>query len=108
MALIACPECAKEISDKALICPHCGHPMRGRQSAGTNDSSATKGMTPEDDVTPQATGREWRIVQLIGGLMMIIGVVAWIGNSSDAGMVFFLGCAIFLGGKLGPRWIQRT
>lgn len=28
MALIKCPECEKEISDKALSCPHCGYPMK--------------------------------------------------------------------------------
>ena len=27
MALIKCPECQKEISDKAHICPHCGYPI---------------------------------------------------------------------------------
>lgn len=27
MALINCPECGKEISDKAISCPHCGNPM---------------------------------------------------------------------------------
>lgn len=27
MALINCPECGKEISDKALSCPNCGNPM---------------------------------------------------------------------------------
>lgn len=27
MALINCPECGKEISDKAVSCPHCGNPM---------------------------------------------------------------------------------
>jgi hypothetical protein len=26
MALIKCPECGKEISDKAASCPHCGIP----------------------------------------------------------------------------------
>lgn len=26
MALIKCPECGKEISDKAISCPHCGCP----------------------------------------------------------------------------------
>ena len=101
MALIACPECAKEISDKAAACPHCGHPMKDSQNAATKDSPVAKAMTPEDDVTPQATGREWRIVQLIGGLLVVTGAVAWIGNSSDAGMVFFLGCVIYLGGRLG-------
>ena len=27
MALISCPECGREISDKAAACPHCGNPM---------------------------------------------------------------------------------
>ena len=27
MALIKCPECGKEISDKALACPNCGCPI---------------------------------------------------------------------------------
>ena len=27
MALIKCPECGKEISDKARACPNCGNPM---------------------------------------------------------------------------------
>lgn len=27
MALISCPECSKEISDKASNCPNCGYPV---------------------------------------------------------------------------------
>lgn len=27
MALIQCPECGKEVSDKARKCPHCGYPL---------------------------------------------------------------------------------
>ena len=27
MALIKCPECGKEISDKASSCPSCGYPI---------------------------------------------------------------------------------
>lgn len=27
MALIKCPECGKEISDRAESCPHCGYPI---------------------------------------------------------------------------------
>ncbi len=29
MALMNCPECEREISDQAMMCPHCGHPIRG-------------------------------------------------------------------------------
>ena len=28
MALISCPECGKEISDRAECCPHCGFPLK--------------------------------------------------------------------------------
>ena len=28
MALISCPECNKEVSDKAEVCIHCGYPLR--------------------------------------------------------------------------------
>ncbi|MEQ2827819.1 MAG: zinc-ribbon domain-containing protein [Anaerobutyricum hallii] len=27
MALIKCPECELQVSDKALSCPHCGFPL---------------------------------------------------------------------------------
>ncbi|MDP2397634.1 MAG: hypothetical protein Q8M53_04685 [Burkholderiales bacterium] len=100
MSMIACPECAKEISDKAAVCPHCKKPAAKMQNAAANASPSIKTMTPAEDVTSPA-GKEWKIVQLIGGLLMVIGVVAWIGNSSDAGMVIFLGCLIYLGGRLG-------
>lgn len=28
MALISCPECEKEVSDKAKSCPNCGFPFK--------------------------------------------------------------------------------
>jgi tellurium resistance protein TerD len=33
MALINCPECSREISDKAEACPQCGCPIAKRQSS---------------------------------------------------------------------------
>lgn len=30
MALIKCPECGKEISDKANVCIHCGYPIKNK------------------------------------------------------------------------------
>lgn len=38
MALIACPECARQVSDKAEACPQCGYPVRAacsRSPAGS-------------------------------------------------------------------------
>ena len=31
MALMTCPDCAKEVSDQAPVCPHCGRPLRTPQ-----------------------------------------------------------------------------
>lgn len=33
MALVACPECGHNVSDKALACPSCGFP-RGESGSG--------------------------------------------------------------------------
>ena len=37
MALIKCPECGKEISDKAGACPHCGCPIGNTEQATQNN-----------------------------------------------------------------------
>lgn len=33
MALIYCPECGKQVSDKATSCPHCAYPLNNERSA---------------------------------------------------------------------------
>jgi len=33
MALIHCPECNREISDRAAMCPNCGYPLAGTYAA---------------------------------------------------------------------------
>ncbi len=33
MALIKCPECGREISDKAVNCPNCGAPVQSKQNS---------------------------------------------------------------------------
>ena len=34
MALIKCPECGKEISDKAKACPNCVYPLDSKRISG--------------------------------------------------------------------------
>lgn len=41
MALIKCPECGKEVSDKADSCPECGYPI-SRKSAPPESSRKNK------------------------------------------------------------------
>lgn len=41
MALITCPECGKEISDQASVCPNCGAPV-AKNSVSTVENRLTK------------------------------------------------------------------
>lgn len=40
MALVICPECRNEVSDKALACPRCGLPAPGQATARTESRTA--------------------------------------------------------------------
>lgn len=40
MALINCPECGKQISDRAPVCPQCGCPISGAAPSAAPDRSA--------------------------------------------------------------------
>lgn len=35
MGLLKCPACAKDVSDKAPACPHCGEPLKSSVAAAT-------------------------------------------------------------------------
>lgn len=56
MALIRCPECDKEISDKAGACPHCGYPPL----AADNKAKALgpRQPAPEQEITAPTNSEE--------------------------------------------------
>lgn len=49
MALIKCPECGKEISDKAKCCIHCGYPLDEISSNEYKDISTRECLTEKED-----------------------------------------------------------
>jgi membrane protein YdbS with pleckstrin-like domain len=58
MALIACPECGKEISTEAKACPACGYPLAERSAAAIPSTAAQ--TTAMDAVDTQAVLMEVR------------------------------------------------
>ncbi|MCH6257555.1 phage terminase large subunit family protein [Puniceicoccaceae bacterium K14] len=50
MALIPCPECERELSEQAIQCPGCGHPIQNGESASGDKSgiwrAVIKSKTP--------------------------------------------------------------
>lgn len=71
MALINCTECKKEISEKALSCPHCGCPVE--TIIAVQDDSKTLVEAPEPTFIPQAKTDSFKIVRIIiGGICGLI------------------------------------
>ena len=64
MALISCPECKREISDRAQVCPNCGCPL-------SNDS--TRVRTTEDSFLTR--NRNFGDLILYGPLLVIFFVL---------------------------------
>jgi membrane protein YdbS with pleckstrin-like domain len=54
MALIPCPECKRDVSDRAAACPHCGLTI----AAAAPGVSAPGGAAPGWVATPSGAGRE--------------------------------------------------
>ncbi len=60
MSMINCPECKKEISDKALVCPNCGYPLSNNIS---NADFSMKKKIP---------GRGFGVSGLVMGILGVI------------------------------------
>lgn len=74
MALVSCPECGREISDKVSACPHCGYPLAEDsqvQPAPQQVELASVNLGPKDPAVKKKV--------LIGGAFVVVIIVAIIG-----------------------------
>ena len=69
MALIKCPECNKDVSDKISACPHCGYPLNSKPVA-SQTTNANSEIAP-----PNYTARRIfaAIVFIVLFILCIIG-----------------------------------
>jgi hypothetical protein len=80
MALTRCPECQREVSDKASVCPGCGYPLQGA------------GRFPADTPLPDARRRPWPYAfeyksrRTVFGLPLVhvVSGPAWAGGARPA------------------------
>lgn len=74
MALIACSECRKEISNKAFSCPHCGAPLRV-SAQSPRESAATQ---------PKKRGVwKWVIGVPVVGFLALLAFGAYISSTPE-------------------------
>lgn len=71
MALIACPECGKEISDKVKSCPHCGYPLDDSSQA----ESPQKVEVTSVNLGPQSTAKTKKVIfSMVIAVIVIVGI----------------------------------
>lgn len=78
MALLHCPECNKEISTMAQVCPHCGLP----QTVSQQRQSGTTEMPPPTKKTCPLCSGEMRLQRNMGTsiFLAIFGIVAFFAS----------------------------
>jgi uncharacterized membrane protein YvbJ len=79
MALINCPECGREISDKATVCPHCGVVINST-SDGNQNSQSNQMNSPQQEVQPPVCPKTWLVESILVTLLCclpfgIVGIV---------------------------------
>lgn len=50
MALIPCPACAAQVSEAAVACPRCGHPIAGNPEVRSTGATFKDALTRPDAV----------------------------------------------------------
>lgn len=72
MALIACAECGKEISDKAAACPHCGAPVASTSPKRGTYYNDTPAPAPVTAPPSGSSWWKWLIGVPVGGFMLLM------------------------------------
>jgi hypothetical protein len=94
MALVACGECGREVSDRAVACPHCGAPP----SSASNDRPV---------VTTEQTGKRYKAYQFAGGAVLLFGLIVMFTApppSWPGATIAIVGAGMYFYGRIAGWW----
>lgn len=69
MAMILCPECGKDISDRAVACPHCGFPIGSLHGDDTVYSNSAGNDYADDSINPKTNPADTIKCRVCGSTM---------------------------------------
>ena len=85
MALIACPDCSKQVSDTAPACPNCGKPIA--------------------PVQIEQTRKSFKLVMVIGILFALIGFfLGPVAKGMVPTALLLFGILLFIGSIVAAWW----
>lgn len=94
MGLIKCPDCEREVSDRAPSCPNCGAPI----------------AAAEPVLTTQQTAKRFKGAEAIGAVVLMIGIVLLFLPGAESGtlgvgvLLSTVGIIVTLSAKIGAWW----
>lgn len=101
MALINCPECEKQISDKTTACPFCGCPTETKKPKQKDDSY-------QKTVTIEKTGKTWKGMWLYAWGSIILGGLIGVNDYPGVGAFLFIaGIILLIASKVGKWWYHE-
>lgn len=64
--LIVCPECSQNISDKALMCPHCGYPLQANKIRRAKTKRLPNGFGQISEIKGRKLRNPFRVIVTVG------------------------------------------
>jgi uncharacterized membrane protein YvbJ len=91
MALIACSECGRAVSDKATVCIGCGAPL---------PTSSSIDLVPRRSNAPPPTREQIKRRALLSLTMLVLGVIlaAFLDKRPDSRAASFVAALLIIGG----------
>lgn len=81
MSLIKCPECGKEISDKAGVCPNCGCPIDNMDEKNVNETEEnSEGITDKG----KKSSKKGLIIFVSVIMLAVLGGIVYYASTADA------------------------
>jgi|SRR5260370_1197810 uncharacterized membrane protein YvbJ len=92
MALIACSECGRAVSNKATVCIGCGAPI--------TTSSSPIDLVPKRSDTPPPTREQIKRRALLSLSILAVGIIwaAILGRHPDNRLASFMAALLIIGG----------
>ena len=79
MALINCPKCGKQLSDRAVKCPHCGYVPGTSQ----DEQPASSSDQPQQESASKKTRKKWWIIPIVVMGILAIALPLWFFSNKE-------------------------
>lgn len=97
MPLTTCPDCSREVSERAAACPGCGAPMQS-----IAPSPALPNPAP---VLIEQTDKKWKGLQVYGYLSGFIGLLLLISSEKGLGaLALLVGLVMVIFARYSAWW----